>query len=225
MPGTFSRASAIDAAGMVLSHPTRITRPSKPFPRVTSSIESVITSRLTSDARMPSVPIVIPSEIETVLNTRAGVKQAVVVPIMKEGKPESLAAYWVPEAAHKTESETLATELRKQLPESMVPKHFVEMDVLPLSPNGKIDRKILPTIDPKKGDRARVAGGVMEYFGRAEAAEGEAVAAVESDGAPSAAGGYSIVEADSLQDAIAKTKGCPVLDTGGAVEVFEAIAM
>ena len=42
---------------------------------------------------------------------------------------------------------------------------------------------------------------------------------------PSGGSGYSIVEADSLQDAIAKTKGCPVLDGGGTVEVFEAIAM
>ena len=111
-------------------------------------------------------------EIETVLNARPGVKQAVVIPVMKEGKAESLAAYWVPEPAHKTESETLASELRHQLPENMVPKHFVEMDVLPLSPNGKIDRKILPPIDPKKGERARVRGGVLEYLGRSAAPEG-----------------------------------------------------
>ena len=38
-------------------------------PRAISSIESAITSRLTSEARMPSVPIVIPSEIATVLNS------------------------------------------------------------------------------------------------------------------------------------------------------------
>ena len=61
--------------GMVLSQPTSTTRPSNPLPRATSSIESAITSRLTSDARIPSVPIVMPSEIETVLNSigvRAG---------------------------------------------------------------------------------------------------------------------------------------------------------
>jgi hypothetical protein len=56
-------------AGIVLSQPTSTTRPSKPLPRVTSSIESAITSRLTSEARIPSVPIVMPSEIETVLNS------------------------------------------------------------------------------------------------------------------------------------------------------------
>ena len=68
-PGMLSRASAIDAAGIVLSQPTRMMRPSKPLPRVTSSIESAITSRLTSEAFIPSVPIVMPSEIETVLNS------------------------------------------------------------------------------------------------------------------------------------------------------------
>ncbi len=46
-----------------------------------------------------------------------------------------------------------------------------------------------------------------------------------SDGGASKAAGYSIIEADSLSDATAKTAGCPVLDGGGAVEVYEAIPM
>ena len=107
-------------------------------------------------------------EIETVLNARAGVKQAVVVPVMKEGKVESLAAYWVPDVAGKTSSETLAAELRKLLPDAMNPKQYVEMDILPLSPNGKIDRKNLPPINAKQGDMARVRGGAMDYCGRLE---------------------------------------------------------
>ena len=37
--------------------------------------------------------------------------------------------------------------------------------------------------------------------------------------------GYSIVSADSLDSAVELAKGCPVLDTGGAVDVYEAIAM
>ena len=63
------RASAITPAGIVLSQPTRTTSASNRLPRATSSIESAMTSRLISEARMPSVPIVIPSEIETVLNS------------------------------------------------------------------------------------------------------------------------------------------------------------
>jgi hypothetical protein len=41
----------------------------------------------------------------------------------------------------------------------------------------------------------------------------------------SAAGGYSVITADSLDDAAAKAAGCPVLDSGGTVEVYEAIPM
>jgi hypothetical protein len=46
-----------------------------------------------------------------------------------------------------------------------------------------------------------------------------------TDGGKSGAGGYSIVSADSLSDAAAKAKGCPVLAGGGSVEVYEAIPM
>lgn len=45
------------------------------------------------------------------------------------------------------------------------------------------------------------------------------------DGGKSGAGGYSIVSAASLSDATAKVKGCPVLASGGSVEVYEAIPM
>ena len=57
------------AAGMVLSQPTRQTRPSNRCPRVTSSIESAIRSRLTRDAFMPSVPMLTPSLTAIVLNS------------------------------------------------------------------------------------------------------------------------------------------------------------
>ena len=73
------RASAITAAGIVLSQPTRQTSPSKRCPRVTSSIESAITSRETSEARMPAVPIVTPSETAIVLNS-SGVPPACRMP-------------------------------------------------------------------------------------------------------------------------------------------------
>ena len=74
-----SRASAIAPAGIVLSQPTRQTRPSNRWPRHTSSIESAITSRLISDAFIPSVPIETPSETEMVLNSM-GVPPAARIP-------------------------------------------------------------------------------------------------------------------------------------------------
>ena len=38
-------------------------------------------------------------------------------------------------------------------------------------------------------------------------------------------GGYSVIEADSLDDATAKASGCPALKSGGKVEVYEAVPM
>ncbi|CAF1362467.1 unnamed protein product [Adineta steineri] len=43
-------------------------------------------------------------------------------------------------------SETLRIYLKKKLPMYMVPSHFMSVSSIPLSPNGKIDRKALPEI-------------------------------------------------------------------------------
>jgi hypothetical protein len=45
------------------------------------------------------------------------------------------------------------------------------------------------------------------------------------DGGSHGLTGYSIVSADSLDSAVELAKGCPVLEVGGAVDVYEAIAM
>jgi len=42
--------------------------------------------------------------------------------------------------------------LSKDLPEYMLPSHFVKLDCIPLTPNGKIDRKALPLPEIKKSD-------------------------------------------------------------------------
>ena len=63
------RASAITVPGIVLSQPLIVTSASNWCALATSSIESAITSRETSDARMPAVPIVIPSEIAIVFSS------------------------------------------------------------------------------------------------------------------------------------------------------------
>jgi hypothetical protein len=43
------------------------------------------------------------------------------------------------------------------------------------------------------------------------------------DGAAAGLTGYSILSADSLAEACAKAKGCPVLSTGGTIEVYETV--
>jgi len=46
-----------------------------------------------------------------------------------------------------------------------------------------------------------------------------------SNGGGSKLGGYSIINAESLADAASKANKCPVLQSGGTVEVYEALAM
>jgi hypothetical protein len=46
-----------------------------------------------------------------------------------------------------------------------------------------------------------------------------------TDGAASHLTGYSIISTDSLDEAASKAKGCPVLITGGSIEVYEAMPM
>ena len=46
-----------------------------------------------------------------------------------------------------------------------------------------------------------------------------------SDGGTSKLSGYSIVNAESLAEAARKADGCPVLQSGGSVEVYEVVPM
>ena len=59
--GMFRRAMAMTQPGMFLSQPPTVTSPSIRCPKATVSMESAMTSRLTSDAFMPSVPMLMPS--------------------------------------------------------------------------------------------------------------------------------------------------------------------
>jgi hypothetical protein len=46
-----------------------------------------------------------------------------------------------------------------------------------------------------------------------------------SNGTSSELTGYSIIKGESLQEATESAKGCPVLSSGGAVEVYETFAV
>ncbi|MES2936925.1 MAG: non-ribosomal peptide synthase/polyketide synthase, partial [Pseudomonadota bacterium] len=96
-------------------------------------------------------------EIEAQLAAQAGVREAVV--LAREDVPGDtrLVAYVVPEGIEQLETTALRTQLQRQLPEYMVPAHFVVLEALPLSPNGKLDRKALPAPDTSRGETGYVA--------------------------------------------------------------------
>lgn len=50
-------------------------------------------------------------------------------------------------------------------------------------------------------------------------------ASVVDNGGANPASGYSLVEAKDLESALAMAKRCPILESGGSVEVAEAIDM
>ena len=56
-----------------------------------------------------------------------------------------LCAYIVwKESVEKSKPVELREYLAEKLPDYMVPSYFVEMEKIPLTPNGKLDRKLLP---------------------------------------------------------------------------------
>lgn len=48
---------------------------------------------------------------------------------------------------------------------------------------------------------------------------------VSDNGGANPATGYSLIEASDLDDAAAKAKACPILKSGGSIEIAEAIDM
>ncbi|MFA5901093.1 MAG: Pls/PosA family non-ribosomal peptide synthetase, partial [Hyphomicrobium sp.] len=83
------------------------------------------------------------SEIEAVLQQQPGI-QAAGVKVTHTDQGMELAAFAVADAGVTLDAATIADELRRVLPEYMVPKYLDVVAELPLSNSGKIDRNALP---------------------------------------------------------------------------------
>jgi amino acid adenylation domain-containing protein len=84
-----------------------------------------------------------PGEVEASLRAHPAVRAAVVVAREDIPGEKCLVAYLVPEQPAPGVSE-LRAFLHQRLPDFMVPSAFVVLEQLPLSPNGKVDRRSLP---------------------------------------------------------------------------------
>ncbi|KAF9554702.1 hypothetical protein EC968_009463, partial [Mortierella alpina] len=110
-------------------------------------------------------------EIETRLREHPLVSDAVVI-ALDEGSNKRLVAYVIMDVSEDNGAQALVdlrSHLALKLPEYMVPAAFVRLDAFPLTPNGKLDRRALPS--PEANDFAR-----REY----EAPEGDVEIAISS---------------------------------------------
>jgi amino acid adenylation domain-containing protein len=96
-----------------------------------------------------------PGEIEAALGQHLAVREAVV--LAREDAPgeKRLVAYVVAERESLPTTTDLRHFLMEKLPEHMVPAVFVLLEALPLMPNGKVDRRALPSPDRSRPELAK----------------------------------------------------------------------
>jgi amino acid adenylation domain-containing protein len=83
-------------------------------------------------------------EIETTLTGYPGVEHAVVSACDDAGGDKRLVAYFTAARESQIVLAELREHARKRLPDYMLPAAFVRLEKIPLTPNGKVDRKSLP---------------------------------------------------------------------------------
>ena len=87
-------------------------------------------------------------EIEKVLNSYEGITRSIILVKTNNVDGDYLAAYFT--ANKEIDKNDLVNHMAKSLTPYMVPKALMQLDKIPLTPNGKIDKKALPEIEVKK---------------------------------------------------------------------------
>jgi len=91
-------------------------------------------------------------EIEAVLERHTGVRQAIVMAREDVPGDKRLVAYVVPNPIAAPNNGALRSHLMRALPDYMIPSAFVQVEKLPQTLNGKIDRRSLPAPKPTDFD-------------------------------------------------------------------------
>ncbi|MBQ7557019.1 MAG: AMP-binding protein, partial [Lachnospiraceae bacterium] len=117
-------------------------------------------------------------EIESVINSYPGVSSCIVIVVKQE--TEYLAAYFTPN--EETDINSLKEHVSAKLTAYMVPQVFMQLETMPLTANGKIDRKKLPKPAAKQEDVVSAENdtqkGILEDVGKVL---GRAVTGITTD--------------------------------------------
>jgi amino acid adenylation domain-containing protein len=90
-------------------------------------------------------------EIEAALAEHEGVRECIVVATDDANGETKLLAYLVGGQQQPAPGVSALREfLQEKLPEHMIPAAFIVLDAMPLTPNGKIDRRALPALDQSR---------------------------------------------------------------------------
>jgi amino acid adenylation domain-containing protein len=84
-------------------------------------------------------------EIENVLNKHEDIHKCVINAIASETKEKILIAYYT--SSKNLDESSIAAYLQEYLPHYMIPQYFIQMEAIPVTSNGKIDRAKLPIPD------------------------------------------------------------------------------
>jgi amino acid adenylation domain-containing protein len=101
-------------------------------------------------------------EIESQMCRHPNVKEAVVINKEDEGGNKYLCAYLVKKTGVELNVSVIRTYLVKRLPDHMVPLYFIQLEQMPLTPNGKINRSALP--DPSRAESESNTAGMIPFI-------------------------------------------------------------
>lgn len=119
-------------------------------------------------------------EVEAALQTHPAVRACAVVAHRDAARGTQLVAYVVGRSGAEAQAEptVLRSFLAERLPEFMVPSQWMRIDALPITVNGKLDRRALPLprserpahlrqpyVEPQHGAEREVAGVLAELIG------------------------------------------------------------
>ncbi len=93
-----------------------------------------------------------PEEIESELMNHPSIRAAAVAPFEDENRTKRLVAYFVADESDSLSNSALRRFLQTRLPDYMIPSVFVSLQSLPISPNGKLDRRALPQPETVRPD-------------------------------------------------------------------------
>ncbi|NOR45017.1 MAG: amino acid adenylation domain-containing protein, partial [Candidatus Delongbacteria bacterium] len=89
-------------------------------------------------------------EIESQLLQIKGIDESVVIAREDDSGDKVLVAYYV--SNKEIENSIIRASLQRVLPDYMIPSFFMKLEAIPLTPNGKIDKRGLPAPDIEAGD-------------------------------------------------------------------------